>query len=139
VIPTVDPDIFIEHEESDLVIYQATDGRRWEIRGTWDYRGDCNTIALSPVSSDTSDKFMFGFLQDWAGVLFNAASNNRGALNLYWNAVPEPSGRFGWNGTISRLSDFNATPGEHRGTHLTLAQLDAAIIAVGIPLNQQPH
>jgi hypothetical protein len=43
-----------------------------------------NTIALSPVSSDTSDKFMGGFVQDWAGVLFDAGSNNRGALNLYW-------------------------------------------------------
>jgi hypothetical protein len=72
-------------------------------------------------------------------VLFDAASNNRGASNRYWHALPEPSGRFGWNGTKTRLTDFNATPGDEAGTYLTLAQRDAVLSAEGISLSQLPH
>ena len=98
-----------------------------------------NTIILAPTAADTSDKFLLGFLQDWAGVLFDAASNNRGASNRYWHALAEPSGRFGWNGTKSRLADFNATPGDEAGTYLTLAQRDALLSDAGVPFSQLPH
>ena len=98
-----------------------------------------NTVAVAPVSSDSSEKFAVGFLQDWTGVLFDAASNNRGASNRYWYATPEPSGRFGWSGTKSRLADFNATPGDESGLYVTAAQRDTALAAAGVPLSQEAH
>jgi parallel beta-helix repeat protein len=98
-----------------------------------------NTVVIAPTASDTSDKFLLGFLQDWSGVLFNPASNNRGASNRYWHAKAEPTGRFGWNGTMSRLDDFNATPGEEGGRYLTDSQRDSALSAAGVPLTQRPH
>ena len=72
-------------------------------------------------------------------MLFDAASNNRGAGNRYWYATPEPSGRFGWSGTKSRLADFNATPGDESGLYVTAAQRDAALAAAGVPLSQEAH
>jgi parallel beta-helix repeat protein len=98
-----------------------------------DYVHD-NTIVMAPKSTDTSDKMALAWLQDWSGVLFNASSNNRGANNKYWVSTPEPQwARFNWNGGISTLSTFNATPGEEGGTYLTTAQKDSALSAVGIP------
>jgi parallel beta-helix repeat protein len=98
-----------------------------------------NTIAEDPVLSDTSEKFMVAFLQDWTGVLFDAGSSNRGGSNRYWHADPEPSGRFGWSGTKSRLTDFNATPGEEGGTYLSVIQRDSALSAAGVPLAEESH
>jgi hypothetical protein len=49
VTPTVEPDVFIEEERPGYVRYRATDGRRWEIRGRCDYRGDCLVGAVDPV------------------------------------------------------------------------------------------
>jgi hypothetical protein len=53
------------------------------------------------------------FCQDFSGTLYDPASNNRGALNLFWFPDPEGQyGRFGWaNKAMGFLSAFNATPG----------------------------
>lgn len=39
--PTVDPSIRITHRGEGLIRYQHVDGRRWEVRGVCDHRGDC--------------------------------------------------------------------------------------------------
>lgn len=39
--PTADPSTFIEEQRPGYVRYRNTDGRRWEVHGTCDYRGDC--------------------------------------------------------------------------------------------------
>jgi hypothetical protein len=71
---------------------------------------------------------------DWAGILFNPASNNRGSNNRYWYPTVENSQlRYGWNGAKTRLADFEATPAEAGGTYLTTSQKDAALSAAGIP------
>lgn len=39
---TVDPDVVIEEQRVGYVRYRrVTDGRRWEVHGTCDRRGDC--------------------------------------------------------------------------------------------------
>ena len=38
---TVDPDIDIEEQRPGYTRYRHTDGRRWEVRGICDRRGDC--------------------------------------------------------------------------------------------------
>ncbi len=92
-----------------------------------------NTIVLAPGAGDTSDQIALGWLQDWAGVMFNANSDNRGASNAYWIGSPEPeTGRFGWNGPIDTLAAFNATPGEEGGHYLTVAERDQVLGAAGI-------
>jgi len=48
-IPTVDPDCFIEEEREGYVRYRSTDGRRWEVHGVCDYRGDCLIGAVDPL------------------------------------------------------------------------------------------
>jgi hypothetical protein len=39
--PTADPTVFIEEQREGYVRYRNTDGRRWEVHGTCDRRGDC--------------------------------------------------------------------------------------------------
>lgn len=39
--PTSDPDVFIEEQREGYVRYRRNDGRRWEVHGTCDRRGDC--------------------------------------------------------------------------------------------------
>jgi len=39
--PTADDTVRIEEQSPGYVRYQASDGRRWEVRGTCDRRGDC--------------------------------------------------------------------------------------------------
>jgi hypothetical protein len=39
--PTYDPAVFIEEQRPGYVRYRNTDGRRWEVHGTCDRRGDC--------------------------------------------------------------------------------------------------
>jgi len=93
-----------------------------------------NTIVLSPRSGDTSDMIALGWLQDWAGVMFNTSSNNRGASNVYWIGSPEPDwARFGWNGHVDTLAALNATPGEEAGRYLTTAERDQRLSTTGIP------
>ena len=95
-----------------------------------------NDIVLGPRTWDPSDKFLLGWLQDHAGVMYNAASNNSGHSNRYWHSQPEPTwARFDWAGPKSRLSDFNATPGESDGRYLTNSEKDAVLGNYALPLN----
>jgi hypothetical protein len=91
-----------------------------------------NTIAMSP-GSDTA-AYASGWAMDWAGILFNAASNNRGSNNRYWYPTAENSqSRYAWNGAKTRLADFEATPAEAGGSYLTTSQKDAALAGAGVP------
>ena len=93
-----------------------------------------NVIMLSPRSSDTSDKFLLGWLEDHAGGVYSSAANNRGSGNRYWHAQAEPTwSRFGWNGAISRLTEFNATPGEASGRYLTRTERDVVLSDARMP------
>jgi len=92
-----------------------------------------NAIMMRPRSVDTN-AYASGFLMDWSGILFDPASNNRGSGNRYWY----PSGengrtRFAWNGPLSRLGAFAATPAESTTTYLTSAQKDAILGRARIP------
>lgn len=40
-IATADPDIFIEEQREGYTRYWRTDGKRWEVHGVCDRRGDC--------------------------------------------------------------------------------------------------
>lgn len=40
-IQTYDPDTWIEEQRQGYVRYRRRDGRRWEVFGTCDQRGDC--------------------------------------------------------------------------------------------------
>jgi nitrous oxidase accessory protein NosD len=98
-----------------------------------------NTVVEGAMASDASDKFMVGWLQDWAGSMFNAASNNRGATNLYWNTQAEPTCRFAWSSCVNRIIDFNATPGEEGARYLTDAEMGSILGVAGIPTSPQAH
>jgi parallel beta-helix repeat protein len=75
-----------------------------------------------------------GWMQTFAGVLYDPASANEGYDNAYWFPNPEPRDiRWGWNGGHTTLSSFNATPGEERGRYLTDAEKDAVLATHNIP------
>jgi nitrous oxidase accessory protein NosD len=97
-----------------------------------------NDILLAPQSSDSSEAFLLAWLQDWDGVMFEAASNNRGAENRYWHAQAEPTTRFAWERGKVRLADFNATPGESDGTYLSTSQRSTVISGAHLP-GPEPH
>ena len=93
-----------------------------------------NTVALAPQAVDGSDKMAIEWLQDWSGVMFDAASANTGSGDDYWVSVGEPQwAQFGWNGPISTLAAFNGTPGEEGGIYLTSAALSTTLATAGIP------
>jgi hypothetical protein len=50
-IATVDPDVVIEEQYEGYVRYRHTDGRRWEVRGICDRRGDCLIGAVIDTSA----------------------------------------------------------------------------------------
>lgn len=86
------------------------------------------------IEGNSSDALALAWRQDWAGPLFNAAGDNRGANNSYWFPTPEGSAvRFWWNRGFKHLSRFNATPGEQGGTYLTDSAKDAILAAAGVP------
>jgi parallel beta-helix repeat protein len=94
-----------------------------------------NVIIEAPQPSDASEKVMLGWGQDYAGALFDPASNNHGALNRYWHSLPEPSWcRVAWSGCVDNLPTFNATLGEESGRYLTSTERDAVLTANGLPL-----
>lgn len=75
--------------------------------------------------------------EDYAGPLFDPASNNRGSGNRYWIAAGSPDGdRFAWKASTGSLSEFNATPGEEAGAYLSTSQKNAVLQAAGIPPSQ---
>jgi parallel beta-helix repeat protein len=75
-----------------------------------------------------------GWVQDWAGVLYDPASANEGYDNAYWYPTPEPGGdRYHWSTAHNKLSGFNATPGEERGRFLTTAEKDAIVARHNLP------
>ncbi len=96
-----------------------------------------NTVVMSAAASDSSDKYMLGFLQDWSGQLYTGGS--RGSANKYWFDRSEPSTRFNWQGTHSTLGSFNGTPGEEGGRYLTVTERDAILQANSVPASQASH
>lgn len=99
-----------------------------------------NTIALAPQTGDGSDKMTLAWLQDWAGSVYAAGSNNRGAANAYRVSVPEPQwARFSWSGVRNTLADFNATPGGEGGAYLTSSALGQVLSAAGLPAAPLTH
>jgi nitrous oxidase accessory protein NosD len=99
-----------------------------------------NVVAIAPQPGDGSDKMAVAWLQDWSGSLFVAASNNTGSGNDYWGSVAEPQwARFDWNGAISTLSSFNATPGEEGAAYLTTSGLSQALVNAGVPTSAKAH
>lgn len=99
-----------------------------------------NVVAIAPQPGDTSDKMAVAWLQDWSGPLYTASSNNSGSGNDYWASVAEPQwARYVWNGAISTLTSFNATPGEEGGVYLTPSVLAANLANAGIPASPRAH
>jgi hypothetical protein len=97
-----------------------------------------NVVVLAPQAVDGSDRMLLAWLQDWNGVMYRSTSNNRGLDNRYWHSQSEPTwGRYGWEGPISRLSTFNATPGEQGGVYISTATRDAILASAGMPLSPQ--
>jgi len=81
---------------------------------------------------DGSMIVLLGWQEDYDGMLLDPAANNHGEANRYWYK-PEPSARFEWDGLISTLAAFNATPGEEGGRYLTDAEMAAVLQAAGVP------
>jgi hypothetical protein len=99
-----------------------------------------NVVAIAPQPGDGSDKMAVAWLQDWSGILFNAGTGNTGSNNRYWLSVGEPQwARFGWNGPISTLASFNATPGGTGGVYLSAAALATVLADAGVPGIAKPH
>lgn len=46
---TADPHVVIEAQHVGYVRYRRDDGRRWEVNGTCDGRGDCLVGAVDPL------------------------------------------------------------------------------------------
>ncbi len=104
-------------------------------------RSDANPVTNNYVHDNTiiatrgSDLLFWA--QDWAGQMFDAASNNRGASDVYWMDVAENGeARYSWSSTTASLSAFNPTPGEENGRYLSLTEKDQLLSSVGVPVSR---
>lgn len=69
--PTCDPHVFIEERREGYVrYYRTSDGRRWEVLGVCDQRGDCWQGAVgpkptldSPVTPEFRDCCPFAYVE----------------------------------------------------------------------------
>ncbi len=98
-----------------------------------------NTIVMAHEPGDGSDVMGLAWLQDWNGVLFASGSANGGSGNAYWWSTAAPRCAYDWNGCLSSLSDFNATPGEQGGVLLSSSTKAARLAAAGIPASPAHH
>jgi nitrous oxidase accessory protein NosD len=74
--------------------------------------------------------------QDWAGPLFLPASDNHGSSNRYWvDHAEDGARRFGWDGDMSTLSRYEATPAEEGGSYLTDDEKSAILLDADMPTN----
>jgi hypothetical protein len=94
---------------------------------------DKNVIVVAPQPSDGSPRYALAWLQDWGGVLFRSSSGNAGANNRYWHSQAEPTTRFAWAGSHSRLTSFNATPGEASGRYLSVSERASILESASMP------
>lgn len=69
-IPTCDPDVMIEEQRVGYVCYRNKDGRRWEVWGICDQRGNCSQGAVNtkpeldcPVTPEFKDCCPFTFVE----------------------------------------------------------------------------
>ena len=65
--PTADPGVVIEEQRAGYVRYRADDGRRWEVRGTCDYRGDCLVGAVDPLLGPRGSRLDVPVTPDFSG------------------------------------------------------------------------
>lgn len=102
-----------------------------------------NTILHKEYPSahfNSEQNYALGWLQDWAGVLFDASSNNRGYDNKYWYITAESNlARYAWSGGKSELSQFSPTPGEERGRYLSNAEKKQVVSSARIPASPEPR
>ena len=68
--PTCDPHVFIEAQSEGFTRYRNADGRRWEVHGVCDKRGDCWVGAIGdaplldcPVTPEFSGCCPFTFVE----------------------------------------------------------------------------
>lgn len=99
-----------------------------------------NAIIREHACCDYWDNLALAWLQDWDGVMFGPASNNRAAYNRYWHPSAEDEPRFAWaDEDYARVEDFNATPGEENSRYLTDAEKDQTLAAAGLPRSPEPR
>ncbi len=91
------------------------------------------TVTGNTVVEHGTAKLLGWFDPDGQG-LFGTSNANRGSTNRYWSGASDPSGcRFEWNGCLSTLASFNATPGEEGATYLSTTERDQLLAAAGAP------
>jgi parallel beta-helix repeat protein len=115
------------------VISQDRGEARWNaVAGV---RVEGNDVMLTEDPADPFNRLALGWLQDWQGVLFDPASGNGGAGNRYWYPTGEGTlARFAWDGALTSLDAFNATPGEDGGRYLTDDERAQLLSGAGVPL-----
>lgn len=95
-----------------------------------------NTVLGANSANNLENHLALAWVQSHSSTtLLDPENNNWGAGNLYWYTSPEGSPeRFRWgNKSISKLVDFNATPGEENGRYLTQAEKDSLVANRKIP------
>lgn len=66
-IPTADPHVSIEEQRAGYIRYRADDGRRWEVVGTCDLRGDCLVGAVDPLLGPPEGRLDVPVTPDFTG------------------------------------------------------------------------
>ena len=111
-----------------LVVISQERGQSWD-------RVTNTSMRDNTIISTADGPQAHAYCEDWSGVLFERASNNRSSGNRYW--YPETEGsdvRFGWgNRGFQRLADFNATSGSNHGKYIDTATMHQVLAATGVP------
>lgn len=99
----------------------------------WNQSTGNNVHDNKVIQSNTG--YALGWLQDWSGILFNGASQNRGTANAYWYNVGEGSGgRFAWSRDFQRLAEFKQTVNDTTSRYLTTQEKDQTLRDANLPM-----
>jgi hypothetical protein len=85
---------------------------------------------------DSWANLSLAWLNDGTGVLYDAASNNRGANNRVWYDQAETGTtiRGSWQQQYTHMADFALTPGDQNGSYMTHDEMVQALSSAIVPM-----
>jgi parallel beta-helix repeat protein len=104
-------------------------------RTDWPDATTADNYVHDNVTAGLANTWLMFWAEDWAGSMFQPASNNRGADDRFWAPSPEDgTWRFTWDGVnVGSITAFAGTAGGRNDSYLATADLTAILVAQGMP------
>jgi len=96
--------------------------------------GTGTTVERNTILASRREALAIEWVQHGSGRVFEPDARNSGAFNSYWYPSDEDGRtRFAWRSKLSRLDQFNRTPGGREGRYLSTSERDGVLAANSVP------